>query len=362
MSSPKEDGTVAATEQIGSILIGESAERKDNETGNNEDVEENGTTPTKICSACDKESDALKKCRNCKCVWYCDKDCQNKHWKEHKKGCKRIKKVLDKRGGKLNLGTEKDVGPLGKLPSREECPICMHTLPIHAALHTYYACCGKSICSGCDLQHDMKSGDQVTCAFCRTPVPESDEEILARTRKRVQRKDPVALVNMAMMHGEGKLGLPVDQTKCIELMRQSADLGCPAAQSNLGNFYENGVMGLEQNEAEALEYWKKAAKGGHVLSRHNLGWKEDENGDHVAAIGHYVAAIGHYRLSASGGYKQSMEALIECFEEGFLHHADLVESLQTFYRSRGEMKSEGRDQYIAHLKETGEYVAENHDF
>ena len=51
------------------------------------------------------------KCRACKCVWYCDKECQNKHWKEHKKECKRIKKELDKRGGKLDLGTELDVGP-----------------------------------------------------------------------------------------------------------------------------------------------------------------------------------------------------------------------------------------------------------
>ena len=347
MSSPK----VAATEQIGLISIGESAKRKDNETGNNEDVEENGTTPTKICSACDKESDALKKCRNCKCVWYCDKECQNKHWKEHKKGCKRIKKVLDKRGGKLNLGTEKDVGPLGKLPSGEECPICMRVMPIHLRIQRYFTCCGKRICGGCNSQHRKKNKGRHRCAFCREPTNVSDEEILAQLRKRIERKDPQALLNMAMHYGEGELGLRVDQTKCIELMRQSADLGCPAAQFNLGNFYDDGAMGLEQNEAEALEYWKKAAKGGHVLSRHNLGWAEDENGDHVAAI-------GHYRLSASAGFMSSMDDLISCFEEGLLQHGDLAETLQVFYRSRGEMRSEDRDKFVEHLKKTGEYVAE----
>ena len=53
-----------------------------------------------------------------------------------------------------------------------------------------------------------------------------------------------------------------------------------------------------------------------------------------------------------------MTNLIFRFEDGFLHHADLVESLQTFYRARAEMKSEGRDQFIKLLKETGEYQEE----
>ena len=354
MSSPKEDGTVAATEQIGSISIGESAERKDDETGNNEDVEENGTTPTKICSACDKESDALMKCRNCKCVWYCDKDCQNKHWKEHKKGCKRIKKVLDKRGGKLNLGTEKDVGPLGKVPPREECPICMRALPLHESLHSHFSCCGKTICCGCNLQHHLKSRELSlprTCAFCRTAVPKSDEAILAQIRKRVELKDPVALVNMAMKYGSGRNGLPVDQAKCVELLRESADLGFPGAQYNLGTFYHQGKMGLEQNEEEARKYYKEAAEGGHMLSLHNLGCAKAGNGDPVAAM-------RHWRLSASGGHKTSMGALIVCFEYGLLHHADLTETLQALYLSRFEMKSEGRDQHIAYLKMIGEYHAE----
>ena len=119
MASSKQEGTSAAAEQLRSMSLGESAERNEN---NEDAAEENGTTPTKLCSACETKSDALKKCRNCKCVWYCDKDCQNKHWKEHKKECKRIKKILGKRGGKLDIGIgiEKDVGPLGKLPPREE--------------------------------------------------------------------------------------------------------------------------------------------------------------------------------------------------------------------------------------------------
>ena len=341
MASSEEDGTAAAAaDQLGSMSLGQSVERKDDETESNE-------APTKLCSACGEKSDALMKCRACKCVWYCDKDCQNKHWKEHKKECKPIKEVLDKRGGKLDLGEELDVGPLAKVPQREECPICMRVLPIQGPLHTYYTCCGKTICGSCDFQHGRKNTER-TCPFCRTAVPRSDEEELAQLHKRVELKDRNALRLLAFDYRDGRLGLPMDQAKCIELLRESADLGCPSAQYQLGCDYDNGEMGLEQNEEEARKYYEKAAEGGHIESRHNAGCVVYDNGDHVAAM-------RHWRQSASGGLKTSMGALIECFEDGFLHHADLAESLQTFYRARAEMKSKGRDRYIKHLKMTGAY-------
>ena len=53
-----------------------------------------------------------------------------------------------------------------------------------------------------------------------------------------------------------------------------------------------------------------------------------------------------------------MKTLIVCFEIGILHHDDLAETLQAFYRSRFEMKSEDRDLYIKHLKMIGEYETE----
>ena len=231
----------------------------------------------------------------------------------------------------------------------------MQVLPIHESLHTYFPCCGKIICCGCSFQHQMKNRKQAdTCAFCRTPAPDSDEEVLAQLGKRVELKDPTALRNMALFHGDGDLGLPVDQAKCVDLLRESAGLGCPCAQYNLGNFYDDGEMGLEQNKEEALKYWKNAAEGGHIRSRHNLGCVEGGSGDHVAAM-------RHWRLTASGGMRMSMGALIDCFEDGLLRHGNLAETLQVFYRARAELKSDDRDQYIKHLKKTGEYK-EHHDY
>ena len=346
MTTVKDDSTAAADEQLGSLSLGESAERKDTE---NEPTAKNGTPAKLSCSACGKSSDTLKECTACKCVWYCDKDCQNKHWKEHKKECRRIKKELDKRGGKLDIGTELDIGPLGESPPREECPICMRVLPTNVMLQTYMACCGKTICCGCDYQHQKKRpNDSSTCAFCRAAVPRSGEEILARARKRVELKDPIALFNLGMSYRSGQLGLPMDQAKCIDLLREAADLGLTTAQYQIGCFYDNGEMGLEQNKEEANKYWVKAAEGGHLISRHNAGVKVYENGDRVAAM-------CHWRICASAGFKSSIDYLIEDFESGLLRHEDLTKTLWSFYDARAEMKSEERDEFINHLKMTGEY-------
>jgi len=344
MSSSKQEGAAAAAQELGSMSLGESVERKENETQPNA---KNGTTPTKkFCSACGKESDALKKCKGCKCVWYCNKKCQNKHRKEHKHECQVIKRELDKRGGKLDVGTELDVGPLGKLPPREECPICMLALPPYVKLHKYFACCGKTICAGCEFEHQARSGQ--TCAFCREPIPKSEKEYLTQLRKRVELKDPNALCIIAMYYGRGMCGLSVDQTKCIELLRQSAALGYPIAHYQLGIFRHTGEMGLEQNKEEALKYTQKAAEGGDLMSRHNLGFDEKDNGD-------FVAAMRHWRLSASGGLKLSMVLLIHGFEGGFLHHADLANTMSAYYRSTAEIRSKHRHQFIEHLKKIGEY-------
>ena len=146
----------------------------------------------------------------------------------------------------------------------------------------------------------------------------------------------------------------MDQTKCIELLRESADLCFPPALHHFGIYHDAGDMGLEQSEEVAQKYYEEAAEGGHLISRHNVGCTEGMNGNEVAAM-------CHWRLSASGGLKVSMECLIRYFEYGDLHHADLAEIMPAYYRSRAEMRSKDRDQYIEHLKKTGGYH-EEHDY
>lgn len=234
----------------------------------------------------------------------------------------------------------------------------MRVLPIHAKMQTYNACCGNTICAGCLFQHQIKSQELAaergqtpgppTCAFCRELIPKSNEESLPRIRKRVERKDPKALYNLALKYGFGAHGITVDQSKCIGLLRQSAGLGCLEAQYSLGNLYDDGDMGLEQNSEEAYSWWEKAAEGGHVVARHNLGVKEAERDD-------CVATMRHCRLSAAGGYRNSMDCLVRVFADGFLRHGDLAITLQAFYRAKAEVNCKDRDQYNAYLKMKGEW-------
>ena len=65
------------------------------------DVKEQQTSITEMCSYCKRDQSALKKCLSCGKVQYCGKECQRKHWKEHKSICKlsssnAIIQVLDK--------------------------------------------------------------------------------------------------------------------------------------------------------------------------------------------------------------------------------------------------------------------------
>ena len=272
------------------------------------------------------------------------------HRREHKNDCKLIEKELNKRGGKLRLGTERDLGPLPDLPPRQECPICVCVMPIHDKLQIYYDCCGNKVCGGCDLQHSILDEERAdTCPFCRTALPRGDHEgKLAQLRKRVERKDPQALCNMALDYGFGEFELPVDQGKCIELLRESASLGFPPAQFQLGVFYSHGCMGLEQNHEKAIQLWEKAAKGGYLPAIDSLGCT-------AHGAGHHVAAMRHFRLSASHGDRRSATDLIGYFQRGFLHHGDLAGALQAMYRAIADMRSKERDEFIEYLKEEGKY-------
>lgn len=230
----------------------------------------------------------------------------------------------------------------------------MRAMPLHEKLLFYFPCCGKTVCGGCEYQHEMKRREQVvppSCAFCRTAQVESAEEDLARTRKRAELKDPHAVYNMAVAYGTGRRGLPLDMAKCHDLLHQAAGLGYVHAQYQLGLYHHFGNRGLERSEGKALEYFKVAAEGGHILARHSVGCMAHANGD-------ILATMRHLRVAASGGYLRSKADLMRCFKDGLFHHSDLAATLQAMYLARADMRSEGRDKFIERLKEIGEYDEE----
>ena len=66
---------------------------------------------------------------------------------------------------------------LFKQPSRDECPICMLTMPLQINFHIYQPCCGKTLCHGCVYGVESARNDNhPICPFCRTPVSYSEGE------------------------------------------------------------------------------------------------------------------------------------------------------------------------------------------
>ena len=83
-------------------------------------------------------------------------------------------------------------------PPPEDCPICMLPLSLDPRHATFQSCCGKTICNGCiDAMaiEDMKKGkkwEDHMCPYCRTLRPSSDEEVVKRLKKIMEKGNAMA--------------------------------------------------------------------------------------------------------------------------------------------------------------------------
>src|SRR5210317_1197359 len=142
-----------------------------------------------VCASCGKaevDNVKLKNCTACKLVKYCSVECQKNHRLQHKKACKkRAAEIRDDR-----LFTQPDESYLG------ECPICCLPLPLDVKKWTCNSCCCERIRKGCahaNQKREIEQGLQQKCAFCREPLPKTEEEADQNYMNRVKVNDPIAL-------------------------------------------------------------------------------------------------------------------------------------------------------------------------
>mmetsp|Transcript_2427 Transcript_2427/g.4938 ORF Transcript_2427/g.4938 Transcript_2427/m.4938 type:complete len:211 (+) Transcript_2427:2-634(+) len=201
----------------------------------------------------------------------------------------------------------------------------------HSALN---ACCMKRICAGCHFAAQKRGIDD--CPFCRTPLPDSDADMLAMTRARVAKKDPTAILSLGQKYFLGDLGLQKDMQKSMELWTEAAELGSLEALYCLGLAYMNGDL-VQRDEAKAAEFYAKAAMQGHAQSRNNLGCYEGRKGN-------YDRAVKHLLISARMGHKSSVAAIKMMFTNGNATKEQYSDALKGYQEAVEETKSHDRDE------------------
>ena len=180
-----------------------------------------------------------------------------------------------------------------------ECPICCLPLSLEEKKSSFMGCCCQSICNGCNYANqtrELSQGLQQRCAFCREPVPETQEEFDKNVMGRVKKNDPVAMRYVGIERYSGG-----DYNGAVEYLTPAAELGDAAAHYQLSVMYMMGE-GVEKDTKKQVYHLEQAAIGGHPDARHNLGAVEGNNG-------RFERARKHFIIAANLGYNESLKCI-----------------------------------------------------
>ena len=257
---------------------------------------------------------------------YCSVECQENHGEQHETACKKRKAELH---GK-KLFTQPDISYMG------ECSICCLPLSIDPRKSTTMSCCCKTICKGCNYANKMREfeeGLQSRCAFCREPVPVSQEEIDKNVMERIKKHDdPVAMTQMGKLHYHRG-----DYRKAFEYWTKAAELGDVAAIFCLGMLYYYGD-GVEKDMKKAVYHLEPAAIGGHPDARILLAAHEEGNN------GRKERAAKHLMIAANLGYDPSLKPIKDLFVVGIVSKDEYAAALRGYQAAVNETKSPEREE------------------
>jgi len=167
-------------------------------------------------------------------------------------------------------------------------------------------------------------------------MPTSFEETIKRYEKRTEMNDPLGIYNLGCRYALGRLGLPQNVAKALELWHQGAELGNAEAYYSIGHAYRNGE-GVERDDKKATHYFELAAMGGNVEARHNLACLEGRAGNTDKALKHFMLAV-------KGGYAASLGIIKLMYIEGEATKDEYAKALRSYQAYLDEIKSEQRDE------------------
>jgi TPR repeat protein len=152
--------------------------------------------------------------------------------------------------------------------------------------------------------------------------------------KRVEANDPASIFILGDHYCNGLGGLQQDQTKGMELLTKSAELGCSKAHMNLSKHYHVGG-----DMKKAKFHCEATAMLGCEVARYNSGCMEGTSGN-------MERAIKHWTIAASAGDFYAMHNLKAKFEGGLVSRETINSTLTDYNNSCAEMRNEERDAYI----------------
>lgn len=232
-----------------------------------------------------------------------------------------------------NLSLEDDDSLFAPAPPMPDCPICFLPLPTDDEGYLNLACCGVTICEGCNYTHSKAVGFEKTCPFCRAPPPNT-HELLTLMRNRIECNDADNTFCMGVYYYHGMNGLKKNRQKAFELFVKAADLGSLRACTNAALEFENGAV-TEKDEAKSNYYSTKGAKLGQVKARHKLG-------SNAAKKGEWDVALRHWKISASAGFKGSLNQILDSYNQGMLSKEECENVLSAHQQTRAEASSAQR--------------------
>ena len=220
-------------------------------------------------------------------------------------------------------------------------------MPFDPRQSSFKLCCGKAICYGCiyamileDTNRGKRKEETGMCAFCRTPFPSSDEDVIKQLKKQIEKGNGEACVELARYYADGYC-VPQDQAKANELYLKAGELDCATAYYNLACSYRNGT-GVEVDKVKANHYFELSAMMGDVRARSFLGVLE-------AQTGNMQRSCKHLMIAARAGYVISLEKVKQGFMQGFVTKEEYECTLRAYHNRHAEMKSDMRDEAAALL-------------
>eukprot|EP00984_Skeletonema_dohrnii_P018428 scaffold8611_cov141-Skeletonema_dohrnii-CCMP3373.AAC.1 len=203
--------------------------------------------------------------------------------------------------------------------------------------------CSKMICNGCSYANDLRELSEeslnLTCPFCRHPLPTSNAEIDANIMKRVDANDPVATRFVGIRcYDEG------DYRSAFEYLTKAARMGDMRAHYHLSQSQMSTKgEGVEKDEEKEVYHLEQTAIAGHPTARYNLGvheWNYDRV-DRDRAVKHFIITA---KLGV--GDDDSVEGLKQGYLRGLVSKEDFAAALRAHQAAVDAMKSPQRETMV----------------